>query len=220
MIADERRSIIWWGWVGDHLDDIWQRTIEHVQLTIIAMLVGCVISFALALLAVRVRWTYRPDHESGLDPLHDPEHRLVRAPHPVHRPRHPHRRDRAGQLHDPDPRRQHRGGSRRRARVGQGSRRRHGLHTLAPAPHGRDPTRPADDHRRHPRRGGDRDRARDDRRADRHRWVRRTDQRRAPPQLPDPDRDRRHPVDLSGAARRRWSRDRRNVSSLRGGADT
>ena len=60
MIADERRSIIWWGWVGDHLDDIWQRTIEHVQLTVIAMLVGCVISFALALLAVRVRWTYRP----------------------------------------------------------------------------------------------------------------------------------------------------------------
>ena len=60
MIADERRSIIWWGWVGDHLDDIWQRTIEHVQLTVIAMVVGCVISFALALLAVRVRWTYRP----------------------------------------------------------------------------------------------------------------------------------------------------------------
>ena len=43
---------------------------------------------------------------------------------------------------------------------------------------------------------------------DRHRWVRRTDQRRTPPQLSDPDRDRRHPVDLSGAARRRWSRDR------------
>ena len=60
MIADERRSIIWWGWVGDHLDDIWQRTVEHVQLTIIAIVVGCVISFALAVLAISLRWTYRP----------------------------------------------------------------------------------------------------------------------------------------------------------------
>ena len=60
VIADERRSIIWWGWVGDHLDDIWQRTVEHVQLTIIAIVVGCVISFALAVLAISLRWTYRP----------------------------------------------------------------------------------------------------------------------------------------------------------------
>ncbi len=60
MIADERRGLIWWGWVGDHLDDIWQRTVEHVQLTAIALLFGCLISFALALLAVRIRWTYGP----------------------------------------------------------------------------------------------------------------------------------------------------------------
>jgi len=60
VIADDRRGLIWWGWVGDHLDDIWQRTIEHVQLTAVALVVGCTISFALALVAVRVRWTYRP----------------------------------------------------------------------------------------------------------------------------------------------------------------
>lgn len=60
MIADDRRGLIWWGWVGDHLDDIWQRTVEHVQLTAIALVVGCAVSFALAVLAVRVRWTYRP----------------------------------------------------------------------------------------------------------------------------------------------------------------
>jgi osmoprotectant transport system permease protein len=60
VIADDRRGLIWWGWVGDHLDDIWQRTIEHVQLTVVALVFGCAISFALALLAVRVRWTYRP----------------------------------------------------------------------------------------------------------------------------------------------------------------
>jgi osmoprotectant transport system permease protein len=60
MIADERRSLIWWGWVGDHLDEIWQRTIEHVQLTLIALAIGCLISFALAIVAIRARWTYRP----------------------------------------------------------------------------------------------------------------------------------------------------------------
>lgn len=60
MIADERRGLIWWGWVGDHLDDIWQRTVEHVQLTAVALFVGCAISFALSLLAVRYRWTYGP----------------------------------------------------------------------------------------------------------------------------------------------------------------
>lgn len=60
MIADARRSLIWWGWVGDHLDIIWQRTVEHIQLTVIALVVGCIVSFALSILAVRVRWTYRP----------------------------------------------------------------------------------------------------------------------------------------------------------------
>jgi osmoprotectant transport system permease protein len=60
VIADDRRALIWWGWVGDHLDEIWQRTVEHVQLTAIALIVGCILSFGLSLLAVRVRWTYRP----------------------------------------------------------------------------------------------------------------------------------------------------------------
>jgi len=60
MIADERRSLVWWGWVGDHLDEIWQRTIEHVQLTVIALFFGCLISFVLAFVAIRARWTYGP----------------------------------------------------------------------------------------------------------------------------------------------------------------
>lgn len=60
MIADERRSLIWWDWVGDHLDDIWTRTVEHVQLAGIAIVVGVLISFALSLVAIRFRWTYRP----------------------------------------------------------------------------------------------------------------------------------------------------------------
>ena len=60
MIADERRSLIWWAWVGDHLDEIWQRTVEHVQIALIAIVVGCLISFVLSVIAVRFRWTYKP----------------------------------------------------------------------------------------------------------------------------------------------------------------
>lgn len=60
MIASGRDSFIWWGWVGDHLDDVWTRTVEHVQLTAIAIVVGLVISTGLAAVAVRFRRTYAP----------------------------------------------------------------------------------------------------------------------------------------------------------------
>ncbi len=79
--------------------------------------------------------------------------------------------------------------------VGQGSGRRHGLH---PVGAGSSPSRSRSRCRRSsPASGslGDRDRARHDRRARRQRRVRRADQRRTPPQLSDPDRDRRHAVD-------------------------
>ena len=60
MIADERRSLIWWTWVGDHLDEVWQRTVEHVQIALIAIVVGSLISFVLSVIAVRFRWTFKP----------------------------------------------------------------------------------------------------------------------------------------------------------------
>lgn len=60
MIAGDRDSFLWWSWVTDHLDVVWDRTIEHVRLTAIALAVGLVVSVALAALAVRFRWTYAP----------------------------------------------------------------------------------------------------------------------------------------------------------------
>ena len=51
-------SFIWWAWVGDHLDEIWERTVQHVQLTAIALVVGFIISVALAIVALRFRKTY------------------------------------------------------------------------------------------------------------------------------------------------------------------
>ena len=60
VLANDRNSLIWWDWVWDHLDDVWTRTVEHVQLTAIALVVGFAISSVLSLIAVRYRWTYGP----------------------------------------------------------------------------------------------------------------------------------------------------------------
>ena len=49
-----------WEWVVNHLDDIWDRTVEHLMLTAIAVTVGMVISLALSIVALRYRWTYAP----------------------------------------------------------------------------------------------------------------------------------------------------------------
>ena len=44
-----------WDWVVDHLDEIWVKTAEHLWLTLIAVVIGFVISFPLAIFAHRHR---------------------------------------------------------------------------------------------------------------------------------------------------------------------
>jgi osmoprotectant transport system permease protein len=51
---------VYWPWVGDHLDEIRSRLSEHITLTFLAVAFGFLISFPLALLAVRWRRTYPP----------------------------------------------------------------------------------------------------------------------------------------------------------------
>ena len=53
-------SFVWWSWVGDHLDEIWERTVQHVQLTVIALVVGFAVSVVLALVSLRFRRAYTP----------------------------------------------------------------------------------------------------------------------------------------------------------------
>jgi osmoprotectant transport system permease protein len=53
-------SFIWWEWVFDHTDDIWDATVEHLRLTVIAVVVGFAISLVLAMVALRWRPTYSP----------------------------------------------------------------------------------------------------------------------------------------------------------------
>ncbi|HUP82724.1 MAG TPA: ABC transporter permease [Candidatus Limnocylindria bacterium] len=47
-------------WMAAHLDDLAYRTLQHIELAAIAVGVGLLISFALAVLAVRRRATYGP----------------------------------------------------------------------------------------------------------------------------------------------------------------
>lgn len=57
---NDASSFVWWDWVGRNLDDIWERTTEHLQLTLVALGVGIAISVVLALVALRWRRTYAP----------------------------------------------------------------------------------------------------------------------------------------------------------------
>ena len=58
--SNGRDSFIWWDWITRRPDEIWQRTLEHVQMTVVAVGIGFVISMLLSVIAVRWRWTYGP----------------------------------------------------------------------------------------------------------------------------------------------------------------
>jgi osmoprotectant transport system permease protein len=54
------RPLIDWDWVLGHLDDIGEATLEHIQLTFIAIAVGLAISLAASFLIYRDRRFYAP----------------------------------------------------------------------------------------------------------------------------------------------------------------
>ena len=58
MTAGE--PLIRWDWVASHLGDIGDRLVEHVELTAIAVGLGFVIAFALALVVLRTPWLEAP----------------------------------------------------------------------------------------------------------------------------------------------------------------
>jgi osmoprotectant transport system permease protein len=52
--------LILWPWVFSHVPDIWQRVVEHLELTGIAVSVGFVLAFALSLLIRQAPGMYGP----------------------------------------------------------------------------------------------------------------------------------------------------------------
>jgi osmoprotectant transport system permease protein len=53
-------ELIRWSWVGDHLDDIRDYLIQHVQLTVLAVLFGLLLAFPMSLAAIRWPRLYAP----------------------------------------------------------------------------------------------------------------------------------------------------------------
>ncbi len=49
-----------WDWIADHLDDVAERSLQHVQLLVIPMLVGFLVAMALAVMALRRPGTIGP----------------------------------------------------------------------------------------------------------------------------------------------------------------
>ena len=60
MIGQVDQPLIDWGWIWDHLDDVWTQLLQHIELTVIAVVVGFLISTPLALLTYRRRRWYPP----------------------------------------------------------------------------------------------------------------------------------------------------------------
>lgn len=56
----QEQPIIIWSWIGDHVDEIVQNGIQHVYLTVVSVGIGLAVSFPLAVLAHRRRWTLPP----------------------------------------------------------------------------------------------------------------------------------------------------------------
>lgn len=59
-LAQADRPAIKWSWIGDNADKIFARFIEHIELTVLAVAIGLLISVPLAIYAYRHRWFYTP----------------------------------------------------------------------------------------------------------------------------------------------------------------
>jgi len=60
IFAQDSGPFFRWDWVFGHLDDIWERVVEHLVLTGIALGVGLAIAMVLSGVALRYRRSYGP----------------------------------------------------------------------------------------------------------------------------------------------------------------
>lgn len=54
------RPLFEWEWIAENLDVIWEKGLEHVWLTVLAVAIGLAIALPLGILAHRKRWLYPP----------------------------------------------------------------------------------------------------------------------------------------------------------------
>lgn len=60
VLAQARNPIIRWEWIIEEWAQVQQAIVEHLQLTVLAMALGLVVSALLSAIALRYRWTLTP----------------------------------------------------------------------------------------------------------------------------------------------------------------
>ncbi|MGH8944140.1 MAG: ABC transporter permease [Acidimicrobiia bacterium] len=60
MVLGQTSPLVDWDWIGRNIDQIADRTWQHLSLTAVSVGIGLVISLALAIFALRWRWSYTP----------------------------------------------------------------------------------------------------------------------------------------------------------------
>lgn len=60
MTLAQSSSLFDWSWVGENLGEIWSRTVQHLTLTGVAMVIGLFLSVGLAVVALRWPRAYSP----------------------------------------------------------------------------------------------------------------------------------------------------------------
>jgi osmoprotectant transport system permease protein len=60
ILVAQAQPLIDWEWIGRNMDQIVDRTWQHIGLTAVSVGLGLVISVGLAIVALRWRWTFTP----------------------------------------------------------------------------------------------------------------------------------------------------------------
>ena len=60
LLGNDADSFIWWDWISRNSDDIWDATVQHLQLTLLTVGIGVVVSAVLAAIALRFRVAATP----------------------------------------------------------------------------------------------------------------------------------------------------------------
>ena len=60
IVAQTDEPLVRWDWLADHTDELWERTAQHLTLTVVSMCLGLVLAAGLAATIRRWRWTNGP----------------------------------------------------------------------------------------------------------------------------------------------------------------
>lgn len=60
VLAQTEGPFVRWDWIFGHLDEVWDKVLEHLVLTFIALAVGMAIALVLTVVALRFRRSYGP----------------------------------------------------------------------------------------------------------------------------------------------------------------